>query len=48
MGSRKYERKITWPPLEIADSRLAVSTGPGLGVEVDEEAVAAMDLRAIA
>jgi muconate cycloisomerase len=48
MGPRKYERQITWPPLEIADSRLAVSTGPGLGVEIDEEAVSAMDLRAVA
>jgi muconate cycloisomerase len=45
IGSRKYERQITWPPLEIADSRLAIGTGAGLGVEVDEEAVAAMDLR---
>jgi L-alanine-DL-glutamate epimerase-like enolase superfamily enzyme len=45
IGSRKYERQITSPPLEIVDSRLAVGTAPGLGVEVDEEAVAAMDLR---
>jgi L-alanine-DL-glutamate epimerase-like enolase superfamily enzyme len=45
IGSRKYERQITWPPLEVADSRLSIGTGPGLGVEVDEDAVAAMDLR---
>jgi muconate cycloisomerase len=45
MGSRKYERQITWPALEIVDSRLAVGDGPGLGVEIDEEAVTAMDLR---
>jgi L-alanine-DL-glutamate epimerase-like enolase superfamily enzyme len=45
IGSRKYERQITWPPLEVVDSRLAIGAGPGLGVEVDEEAVAAMDLR---
>jgi L-alanine-DL-glutamate epimerase-like enolase superfamily enzyme len=44
MGPRKYERQITWPPPAIADSRLAVGDAPGLGVEVDEEAVAAMDL----
>jgi muconate cycloisomerase len=48
MGARKYERQITWPAPEIADSRLRISTGPGLGVEVDEEAVAALDLRATA
>jgi L-alanine-DL-glutamate epimerase-like enolase superfamily enzyme len=45
IGSRKYVRQITWPALEVVDSRLAVGTAPGLGVEVDEEAVAAMDLR---
>jgi L-alanine-DL-glutamate epimerase-like enolase superfamily enzyme len=48
MGARKYERQITWPAPEIVDSRVAIPTGPGLGVEVDEEAVAAMDLRAAA
>ena len=47
IGSRKYERQITWPPLEVDDSALAVGTAPGLGVEVDEEAVAAMDLRTV-
>jgi L-alanine-DL-glutamate epimerase-like enolase superfamily enzyme len=45
IGSRKYERQITWPPLEIVDSRLAIGTAPGLGVDVDEEAVGAMALR---
>jgi L-alanine-DL-glutamate epimerase-like enolase superfamily enzyme len=45
IGSRKYERQITVPPLEVVDSRLAIGAAPGLGVEVDEEAVAAMDLR---
>jgi L-alanine-DL-glutamate epimerase-like enolase superfamily enzyme len=44
IGSRKYERQITWPPLEVVDSRLASGTAPGLGVEVDEKAVAAMAL----
>ena len=48
MGARKYERQVTWPAPEIVDGRLTVATGPGLGVEVDEEAVAAMDLRAVA
>jgi muconate cycloisomerase len=46
IGSRKYVRQITSPPLEDVDSALAVGGTPGLGVEVDEEAVAAMDLRA--
>jgi muconate cycloisomerase len=45
IGSRKYERQITSTPLEVAASALAIGTGPGLGVEVDEGAVAAMDLR---
>jgi L-alanine-DL-glutamate epimerase-like enolase superfamily enzyme len=45
IGSRKYVRQITWPAPEVIDSRLAIDTAPGLGVEVDEEAVAAMDLR---
>jgi L-alanine-DL-glutamate epimerase-like enolase superfamily enzyme len=45
IGSRKYARQITSTPLEVLDSRLAISNRPGLGIEVDEEAVAAMDLR---
>jgi L-alanine-DL-glutamate epimerase-like enolase superfamily enzyme len=47
MGARKYERQITSPAPEIVDGRLTVATGPGLGVEVDEDAVAAMDVRAV-
>ena len=45
IGSRKYARQITSLPFEVVDSHLAIGTAPGLGVEVDEEAVAAMDLR---
>jgi L-alanine-DL-glutamate epimerase-like enolase superfamily enzyme len=45
IGSRKYVRQITSTPLEVLDSRLPIGSGPGLGIEVDEEAVAAMDLR---
>jgi L-alanine-DL-glutamate epimerase-like enolase superfamily enzyme len=44
IGSRKYQRQITAGPLEVVDSKLAIGSEPGLGVEVDEEAVAAMDL----
>jgi muconate cycloisomerase len=45
IGSRKYEHQITVPPLEVVDSTLAIGAAPGLGVEVDEEAAAAIDLR---
>jgi muconate cycloisomerase len=45
MSPLKYSRQITWPPVEPLDSALAVPTGPGLAVEVDEDAVAAMSLR---
>jgi L-alanine-DL-glutamate epimerase-like enolase superfamily enzyme len=45
MGPLKYVQQITWPPLVPEDSRLPVPTAPGLGVEVDLEAVKAMDLR---
>jgi muconate cycloisomerase len=48
MGARKYERQITWPAPAISDSAVAIPDGPGLGIEVDEEAVAALDLRATA
>src|SRR3954467_12320779 len=46
VGSRKYLRQITAAPLQVVDSALVIDTAPGLGVEVDEEAVASMDLRA--
>jgi muconate cycloisomerase len=45
MGPLKYARQVTWPPLETVDSALPVPDGPGLGIAVDEEAVADMDLR---
>jgi L-alanine-DL-glutamate epimerase-like enolase superfamily enzyme len=45
IGSRKYARQITSTPLEVRDSRLPIGSGPGLGIEIDEEAVAAIDLR---
>jgi L-alanine-DL-glutamate epimerase-like enolase superfamily enzyme len=45
IGSRKYVRQITSPGVQVIDSTLAIGTAPGLGVEIDEEAVAAMDLR---
>jgi L-alanine-DL-glutamate epimerase-like enolase superfamily enzyme len=45
IGSRKYVRQITTSPLEVVDSRLVIGGAPGLGVEVDEEAVGALDRR---
>ena len=48
MGARKYERQITWPEPEVTDSRSPSRRGLGLGVDIDEEAVAALDLRAAA
>ncbi len=45
MSPLKYTRQITWPPFEPLDSALAVPVDPGLGVEIDAEAVQAMDLR---
>jgi len=45
IGSRKYARQITSSPFEVVHGHLAIGTAPGLGVDVDEEAVAAMDLR---
>ncbi len=46
MGPLKYARQISWPALELVDSALPVPDRPGLGVEVDEEALVALDLRA--
>lgn len=45
MGPLKYVEQITYPPMAPVDSRLEVPAGPGLGVEIDADAVAAMDLR---
>jgi O-succinylbenzoate synthase len=38
-SARYYARDVT-PPFELRSGRLAVPTGPGLGVEVDRDAVA--------
>jgi L-alanine-DL-glutamate epimerase-like enolase superfamily enzyme len=45
MGPLKYVRQVTWPPPEVVDSRVAVPVAAGLGVDVDQEAVEALDLR---
>lgn len=45
MGPLKYEQQITWPPVKPHSSHVEVPTGPGLGVDVDQDAIAALDLR---
>jgi muconate cycloisomerase len=45
MGPLKYERQITSPPLAVNDGEINVPDGPGFGIEVDTEALSALDLR---
>lgn len=45
MGPLKYARQITGAPPEPVDGRIAVPSGPGLGVDIDETAVTELDLR---
>ncbi|MGH3099196.1 MAG: mandelate racemase/muconate lactonizing enzyme family protein, partial [Streptosporangiales bacterium] len=45
MGPLKYTRQIAQPELALVDGRLDVPSGPGLGIDVDVDAVAGMDLR---
>lgn len=45
MGPLKYVDQITSPVIEIVDGHVAVPTGPGLGVEIDHDAVRALDAR---
>jgi muconate cycloisomerase len=45
VGSGKYVRQITSPIPVDHDGFMCVPTGPGLGIEVDEEAITALDLR---
>jgi L-alanine-DL-glutamate epimerase-like enolase superfamily enzyme len=46
MGPLKYREQVTSPPLEVVDAHVAVPQGPGLGVEVDAEALRRLDARA--
>ena len=41
-ASRRYYARDLTAPFELHDGHLLVPTGPGLGVEVDEDALAAM------
>ncbi len=43
-ASRRYYTRDLTPPFELEDGELRVPTGPGLGVTVDEDALAAVAL----
>lgn len=45
MGPLKYSQQITAEQIEIVDSAIAIPTGPGLGIEVDERELRRLDLR---
>jgi L-alanine-DL-glutamate epimerase-like enolase superfamily enzyme len=46
MGPLKYRDRITAEPLTVEDAHVAVPQGPGLGIELDEDAVRRLDARA--
>jgi O-succinylbenzoate synthase len=48
-ASRRYwDRDIVWPEFEVGgDGHMEVPTGNGIGVEVDEERVAALTVREV-
>jgi o-succinylbenzoate synthase len=41
-GSARYYREDITEPFIAADGQMAVPTGPGIGVEVDEERIASL------
>lgn len=45
VGPLKYEQDIAAQPLELVDGTVAIPSGPGLGIEVDEEVLRRMDMR---
>ncbi|HET8521885.1 MAG TPA: enolase C-terminal domain-like protein, partial [Thermomicrobiales bacterium] len=45
MGPLKYERQITSPPLAVSNGEIAIPDGPGLGIAVDTDALASLDMR---
>jgi L-alanine-DL-glutamate epimerase-like enolase superfamily enzyme len=45
MGPLKYREQITAQQITVVDAHIAVPTGPGLGIEVDEEALHRLDAR---
>jgi L-alanine-DL-glutamate epimerase-like enolase superfamily enzyme len=46
MGPLKYRDQITTAQITVADAHVAVPTGPGLGIDVDEDALRHLDARA--
>jgi L-alanine-DL-glutamate epimerase-like enolase superfamily enzyme len=46
MGPLKYREQITADQITVVDAHVAVPTGPGLGIEVDEDALRHLDARA--
>jgi L-alanine-DL-glutamate epimerase-like enolase superfamily enzyme len=45
MGPLKYRERITAQQIGVVDSHVAVPTGPGLGIDVDEDALRHLDAR---
>lgn len=45
MGPLKYREQVTREPVEVVDSHVAVPTGAGLGVTVDEDQLRDLDAR---
>jgi L-alanine-DL-glutamate epimerase-like enolase superfamily enzyme len=45
MGPLKYREQITAQQISVVDAHIAVPTGPGLGIDVDEDALGHLDAR---
>ena len=45
MGPLKYREQITAEQIAVVDAHVAVPQGPGLGIDVDEEALRRLDVR---
>lgn len=45
MGPLKYREQITAEQITVVDAHVAVPTGPGLGIDVDEDALRHLDAR---
>jgi L-alanine-DL-glutamate epimerase-like enolase superfamily enzyme len=46
MGPLKYREQITTEQITVTDAHVAVPTGPGLGIDVAEDALRHLDARA--
>jgi L-alanine-DL-glutamate epimerase-like enolase superfamily enzyme len=46
MGPLKYREQITAEQIAVVDAHVAVPEGPGLGIDVDEDALRRLDARA--